>query len=158
MKGDDRVIEALNELLTLELTVINQYFLHSKMCEDWGYGRLAARLRAVSREEMDDAEEIIERILFLEGIPNMQRLAPITIGETVSEQLRIQLEAERRALELLARGIAVAEEAGDEASREFFAGRLEEEEEHLNWLETQLGLLERVGEANYLAQQIAPDG
>jgi bacterioferritin len=154
MKGHERVIEALNELLTLELTVINQYFLHSKMCEDWGYARLAARFRAVSREEMDDAEEIIERILFLEGVPNMQRLGAVTIGEGVSEQLRLQLEAERRALELLAKGIAVSTEAGDEASREFFAGRLQEEEGHVNWLETQLSLLEQVGEANYLAQQL----
>jgi bacterioferritin len=155
MKGNDRVVEALNELLTLELTVINQYFLHSKMCEDWGYARLAARFRAVSREEMDDAEELIERILFLEGVPNMQRLGPVTIGETVPEQFRIQLEAEKRALELLAQGISAADEAGDKASREFFAGRLQEEEGHLNWLETQLSLLEHVGETNYLAQQIA---
>jgi bacterioferritin len=155
MKGNDRVVEALNELLTLELTVINQYFLHSKMCEDWGYARLAARFRAVSREEMDDAEELIERILFLEGIPNMQRLGPVTIGETVPEQLRIHLDAENRALALLAQGISAADEAGDKASREFFAGRLQEEERHLNWLETQLSLLEQVGETNYLAQQIA---
>jgi bacterioferritin len=155
MKGNEKVIGALNELLTLELTVINQYFLHSKMCEDWGYARLAARLRAVSREEMDDAEEIIDRILLLEGIPNMQRLGAVTIGESVPEQLRLQLEAERRALELLGKGITVSDEAGDPASREFFAARLQEEENHVNWLETQLNLLERVGEANYLAQHIA---
>jgi bacterioferritin len=157
MKGHEKVIEALNELLTLELTVINQYFLHSKMCEEWGYARLAARFRAVSREEMDDAEEIIERTLFLEGVPNMQRLGPVTIGESVPEQLRLQLEAERRALEPLAKGIAVSGEAGDEASREFFAGRLQEEEGHVNWLETQLNLLEHVGETNYLAQQLGSE-
>jgi bacterioferritin len=155
MKGNEKVIEALNELLTLELTVINQYFLHSKMCQDWGYSRLAARFRALSREEMDDAEEIIDRILFLEGVPNMQRLGPVTIGQRVLEQLQIQLEAERRALELLAKGIAVSDDAGDKASREFFAARLQEEENHVNWLETHLNLLEQVGEANYLAQQIA---
>jgi bacterioferritin len=155
MKGNEKVTEALNELLTLELTVINQYFLHSKMCQDWGYPRLAARFRAVSREEMDDAEEIIDRILFLDGVPNMQRLGPVTIGQHVPEQLQIQLEAERQALELLAKGIAVSDEAGDKASREFFAARLQEEENHVNWLETQLSLLEQVGEANYLAQQIA---
>jgi bacterioferritin len=154
MKGNDRVIEALNELLTLQLTAINQYFLHSKMCEDWGYARLAARLREVSREEMDDAEEIIARILLLQGIPNMQRLEPVTIGETVPEQLRLQLEKEKRALELLAAGIATSDEVGDQASREFFADRLHEEEEHANWLEAQLLLLEKVGEENYLAQQI----
>jgi bacterioferritin len=154
MKGNDRVIEALNELLTLQLTAINQYFLHSKMCEDWGYRHLAARFREVSREEMDDAEEIIARILLLEGVPNMQRLEPLRVGETVPEQLRLQLETERRALELLAAGIATSDEAGDQASREFFAGHLNEEEEHANWLEAQLSLLEKVGEQNYLAQQI----
>lgn len=155
MKGSERVVEALNELLTLELTVINQYFLHSKMCQSWGYPRLAARLRAVSREEMDDAEEIIDRILFLEGVPNMQRIGPVVIGETVPEQLRLQADAERQALTLLQRGIDASMEAGDTASREFFAGRLQEEEQHLDWLETQLELLDKVGEANYLAQQIA---
>jgi bacterioferritin len=154
MKGNERVIDALNELLTLELTAINQYFLHSKMCEDWGYGRLAARFREVSREEMDDAEEIIARILLLEGVPNMQRLGPVTIGESVPEQLRLQLDAEKRALGLLESGIATADEAGDQASREFFAARLHEEEEHANWLEAQLALLDQVGEQNYLAQQI----
>jgi bacterioferritin len=157
MKGNDRVIEALNELLALQLTAINQYFLHSKMCEDWGYARLAARFREVSREEMDDAEEIIARILLLEGVPNMQRLGPITIGETVPEQLRLELETEKRALELLASGIAVADDAGDQASRGFFAARLHEEEEHASWLEAQLFLLEKVGEKNYLAQQIRSD-
>ncbi|MDQ3990966.1 MAG: bacterioferritin, partial [Actinomycetota bacterium] len=139
MKGNEKVIEVLNGLLTFELTAINQYFLHSRMCENWGYGRLAARLREISREEMDDAEEIIDRILFLEGVPNMQRLEPIRIGETVPEQLRLQAEAEQRALSILADGIAAADEAGDRASREFFAGRLPEEEGHLDWLETQLG-------------------
>jgi bacterioferritin len=155
MKGNEKVIEALNELLTLELTVINQYFLHSKMCQDWGYTRLAERFRAVSREEMDDAEQIIDRILFLQGVPNMQRLGPVTIGERVPEQLQINLDAERRALELLGKGISVSDEADDTASREFFAARLQEEESHINWLETQLSLIDQVGEPNYLAQQIA---
>jgi bacterioferritin len=154
MKGSDRVIEVLNELLTFELTAINQYFLHSRMCDNWGYKRLAARLREISREEMDDAEEIMDRILFLEGLPNMQRLEPIRIGETVSEQLQLQAESEQRALSILGQGIAAADEAGDRASREFFAGRLQEEEAHLDWLETQLGLIDQVGEANYLTQQI----
>jgi bacterioferritin len=154
MKGDDRVIEALNELLTLELTVINQYFLHSKMCESWGYRRLAGRLREVALEEMKDAERIIDRVLFLEGVPNMQRMGAVTIGESVPEQLRIQLEGERQALRILGEGIKVSIEAGDDASREFFAGSLLEEEEHADWLETELELIGSVGEANYLAQQI----
>jgi bacterioferritin len=154
MKGNDRVIEVLNELLTFELTAINQYFLHSRMCDNWGYDRLSARLREISREEMDDAEEIIDRILFLEGVPNMQRLEPVRIGETVSEQLRLQAESEQRALSILGQGVAAADEAGDRASREFFAARLQEEEGHLDWLETQLGLIDQIGEGNYLTQQI----
>lgn len=154
MKGNDRVIEVLNELLTFELTAINQYFLHSRMSDNWGYDRLAARLREISREEMDDAEEIIDRILFLEGVPNMQRLEPVRIGETVSEQLHLQAESEQRALSILGQGVAAADDAGDRASREFFAARLQEEEGHLDWLETQLGLIDQIGEANYLTQQI----
>jgi bacterioferritin len=154
MQGSDRVTEALNDLLTLELTVINQYFLHSKMCENWGLGRLAKRLREVSLEEMKDAERIVDRILFLEGLPNMQRLGAVRIGENVPELLKIQLDGERQALTVLAQGIKVALEEGDEASREFFAGSLLEEEEHADWLETELSLIQQVGEANYLAQQI----
>jgi bacterioferritin len=157
MKGKDRVVEALNELLTLELTIVNQYFLHSRMCESWGYGGLAARLRETSMEEMRDAEELIDRILFLEGLPNMQRLGPVTVGETVPEQLEIQLEGEKRALTILAECVTLAEKEGDAASREFFAGRLQEEERHLDWLETQLALIHRLGEENYLAQQIRAD-
>jgi bacterioferritin len=154
MKGSGRVTDTLNELLTLELTVINQYFLHSRMCENWGYRRLAKRLRDVAFEEMKDAESIIDRVLFLEGVPNMQRLGAVTIGETVPEQLRIQVEGERQALKILVEGIKVAVEEGDEASREFFAGSLLEEEAHVDWLETELSLIDRVGEVNYLAQQI----
>jgi bacterioferritin len=154
MKGNDRVTEKLNDLLTLELTVINQYFLHSKMCENWGYRRLANRFRDVAFEEMKDAERIIDRILFFEGVPNMQRLGAVTIGESVPEQLRIQLEGERQALDILADGIRVSLDEGDNASREFFAGSLLEEEEHADWLETELSLMGEVGEANYLAQQI----
>jgi bacterioferritin len=154
MKGNDRVTEKLNDLLTLELTVINQYFLHSKMCENWGYRRLANRFRDVAFEEMKDAERIIDRILFFEGVPNMQRLGAVTIGESVPEQLRIQLEGERQALDILADGIRVSLEEGDNASREFFAGSLLEEEVHADWLETELSLMGEVGEANYLAQQI----
>jgi bacterioferritin len=141
MKGNGRVIEKLNDLLTLELTVINQYFLHAKMCENWGYRRLAKRLRDVAFEEMKDAERIIDRILFFEGVPNMQRLGAVTIGESVPEQLQIQLEGERQALKVLADGIKVSLEEGDDASREFFAGSLLGEEEHADWLETELSLI-----------------
>ena len=123
MKGSGRVTDALNELLTLELTVINQYFLHSRMCEKWGYQRLAKRFRDVAFEEMKDAERIIDRILFFEGVPNMQRLGAVTIGESVPEQLQIQLEGERQALKILGDGIRVSLEEADDASREFFAKR-----------------------------------
>jgi bacterioferritin len=154
VQGSQRIVEALNELLTLELTVVNQYFVHSRMCENWGYARLAAKQREIALAEMRDAEEIIDRVLFLEAVPNMQRLGSVTVGETVTEQLRIVLEAEHRALELLGNGIAISLEEGDNASREFFAGGLLEEEGHVDWAETQLGLIERIGEANYLAQQL----
>jgi bacterioferritin len=124
------------------------------MCESWGYRRLAGRLREIALEEMKDAERIIDRVLFLEGVPNMQRMGAVTVGERVPEQLRIQLEGERQALRILADGIKVSLEEGDDASREFFAGSLLEEEEHADWLETELELIGSVGEANYLAQQI----
>lgn len=154
MEGSARVIDALNELLTLELTVVNQYFLHSKMCQNWGLERLAKRLRDIAFEEMKDAERIIDRILFLDGLPNMQRMGTVRIGENVPEQLQIQLDGERQALKVLAEGIKVSLDEGDDASREFFAGSLLEEEEHADWLETELSLIQQVGEANYLAQQI----
>jgi len=154
VQGSQRVVEALNELLTLELTVVNQYFVHSRMCENWGYERLAAKHREIAMEEMRDAEAIIDRVLFLDGVPNMQRLGSVTVGETVSEQFRIALDGELRALELLRGGISIALEEGDDASREFFAGSLLEEEGHVDFAETQLALIGSLGEANYLAQQL----
>ena len=108
MQGSPKVIEALNDLLTLELTVVNQYFVHSRMCVNWGYGRIAGQQRAIAMDEMRDAEQIIDRILFLDGVPNMQRLGSVTVGETVSEQFQIALEGEHRALELLHSGIGIA--------------------------------------------------
>ncbi len=154
VKGNERVIGTLNDLLGLELSAINQYLAHSKMCQNWGYERLAERFRQVSLEEMKDAEEIIERVLFLEGMPKMGRPPPTTIGPTVPEQLRAALETEREALKLLREGIATALEVDDQATREFLASRLADEEGHLDWLETQLSLIDSVGEANYLAQQL----
>lgn len=154
MRGSPKVIEALNELLTLELTVVNQYFVHSRMCESWGYARVAGKQRAIAMDEMRDAEAIIDRILFLDGVPNMQRMEPVLVGETVTEQFRIALDAEIRAIEILGRGIAASKQAGDDASREFFAGRLLEEEAHVDYAETQLRLIEQLGETNYLAQQL----
>jgi bacterioferritin len=154
MKGNKRIVEFLNELLTLELTVVNQYFAHSKMCAAWGYGRLAGKLREDAMAEMRDAEEIIDRILFFEGLPNLQRLGSVSLGEAVPEVLKLAVASEGNALKLLAEGITICAEEADIATREFLAGRLAEEETHLDWLETQLRLIEQIGETNYLAQQV----
>jgi bacterioferritin len=123
------------------------------MCENWGYDRLAHHFRETSLEEMKDAEEIIHRILFLEGAPRMTQLA-VTTGASVQEQLLADLDTEKQAIKLLHGGIAASLEDGDQASREFFASRLPDEEGHADWLETQLSLIAEIGEANYLAQQI----
>lgn len=154
MQGDQRVIDALNDLLTLELTVINQYFVHSRMAANWGYKRLAEKYRADAMAEMKDAEEIIDRVLYLDGVPNVQRLDTVALGETVEEQLRLALDAERNAIELITNALKAADAAGDEATREFLAPHLPEEEAHIDWIETQLTLIEQVGEQNYLAAQI----
>lgn len=154
MQGNKRSIEILNELLTLELTAINQYFLHQKMCESWGYAKLATKIRAISMEEMHDAEDLTARILFLEGIPNLQRLSPVKIGETVTEQLRLMMETEQAALSLLNAAVPECAESGDHATREYLAAKLAEEETHLDWLETQLGLIDSIGLQNYLTGQL----
>lgn len=154
MKGHKDVIELLNEVLTAELTAINQYFIDAKMVGNWGYQRLADRFREDSIEEMRDADTLIERILFLEGMPNLQRLGTVRVGETVREKLELALAVEREAVERLNRAIARSVELGDNGSRDVFAGILHGEEEHADWLETQLGLIERLGETAYLAEQL----
>jgi len=154
MKGDDDVIELLNDVLTGELTAINQYFIDTKMCANWGYERLAAIVREESMEEMRDAEVLIDRILYLEGIPNLQRLGSVRIGETVPEQLNLALEQERIAIARLNQGIALCSERGDHGSRELLEKILQGEEEHASWLETQLQLLAALGDTAYLAEQI----
>ena len=154
MKGDAEIVEVLNECLTAELTAINQYFVDSKMCEDWGYERLAHRFRQDSLDEMRDAETLIDRILYLEGVPNLQRLGTVAVGETVGEKLSAALDLEVAAVERLNRGIALCTGRGDNGSRELLQGILEGEEEHSDWLETQLALVAQIGEANYLAQQV----
>lgn len=153
MRGNENVIGRLNELLGLELGAVFQYVAHEKICANWGYGRLASRFRDISLEEMKDAEQIIERILFLEGTPSMVPPS-VSVGATVPDQVRAALETERRALVILHEGIATALEENDQATREFFAGRLLEEEGHVDWLETQLSLIATLGEATYLAQQL----
>ena len=154
MRGNEAVIEFLNQVLTAELTAINQYFIDSKMMASWGYTRLADKVRADSIDEMGDAEKLIDRILYLDGVPNLQRLGSVGVGETVPEKLTLALQVETEAIERLNRGIALCTEVGDNGSREVAESILAGEEEHADWLETQLELIRQVGEANYLARQI----
>ncbi|HEY3484213.1 MAG TPA: bacterioferritin [Ilumatobacteraceae bacterium] len=154
MRGNDSILELLNEVLTAELTAVNQYFLHAKMAENWGYHRLAEHGRHESIDEMKHAEKVTDRILFLEGMPNFQRLSPLRIGETVPEQLESDLELEYKAIERLNAGIAKAVEVGDNGTRELLAEILVGEEEHADWLETQLETIRQIGLENFLAQQL----
>jgi bacterioferritin len=157
MKGKEEVLELLNQLLTNELTAINQYFVHAKMCENWGYSRLAAKIRAESIDEMRHADQVITRILFLEGIPNLQRYHKLHVGETVREQLESDLQLEYAAIEFLNKGIDAARRANDNASEDLMTKILVSEEEHTDWVESQLELIRQVGDQNYLAQQIKKD-
>jgi bacterioferritin len=157
MRGNREIIELLNEVLTAELTAINQYFLHAKMMDNWGYRRLARHTRDESIDEMRHAEELTERILYLEGVPNLQRLSPLRIGETVAEQFRSDLDLEYAAVERLNRGIALARDAGDNGSRDLLERILVSEEEHVDWLETQLDTIGQIGTEHYLAQQLHAD-
>lgn len=154
MKGDDEIIEVLNEVLTAELTAINQYYVHYKMCADWGYDLLAAKKREESIEEMKHADIVIERILFLEGVPNMQRLNPVKVGQDPIEQHKVDLALERDARERLNRGIKLAREKGDDGTRQLLSEILASEEEGIDWLETHLKLAEDLGKERYLAQMI----
>ena len=154
MKGNKKVLELLNDVLTGELTSVNQYFVHAKMCRNWGYLGLAERVKKESIDEMKHADELIERILYLGGLPNLQRLSKVRVGETVPEQLRADRDTEVEAVARLNKGIALCVEVGDNGSRELLARILTSEEEHLDWLETQLGLVDTLGEVDYLAQQL----
>lgn len=154
MKGNEEVLNLLNQLLTNELTAINQYFIHAKMCENWGYERLAHKIREESIDEMRHADQVISRILFLEGVPNLQRYHKLQVGETVKEQLEADLKLEYSAITFLNQGIAAARNAGDNASEDLMTRILVSEEQHTDWIETQLELIRQVGEQNYLAQQI----
>ena len=154
MKGSQKVIDLLNEVLTNELTAVNQYFLHAEMCQNWGYERLYKKVRKESIDEMKHAEEVMERVLFLDGFPNVQRLGKITIGESVKEQLELDLALEKRAIPVLNDGIALCRAEGDNGSAELLEEILQEEEEHVDWLEAQLTLVEQVGLQGYLAEQM----
>lgn len=154
MQGDPAVIEVLNEVLTAELTAVNQYFVDSKMMSNWGYARLSDRFRHESIDEMKDADELIERIIYLDGLPNVQRLSAVRIGEDVPEKLTAALDLEKVAIERLNRGIALCVDKGDNGSRLLLEEILEGEEGHADWLETQLTLIAQIGLAEYLNAQI----
>ena len=154
MKGDAKVIQYLNKVLYNELTAINQYFLHAKMFKNWGIGALAKHEYKESIDEMKHADALSDRILFLEGLPNFQALGKLRIGENPTEILRCDLALEEEAVVVLREAVAHAESVSDYVSRDLFARILDSEEEHIDWLSTQLELIERIGEANYRAQQL----
>ncbi len=154
MKGNDQIIEALNAVLTAELTAINQYFVHHKMCENWGYQKLSKKKYEEAVEEMKDADKVIERTLYLDGVPNMQRLSPIRVGEDPVEQHKLDLALETEAIERLNKAIALCREKGDNGTRELFEEILKGEEESADWLEAQLHIVEEIGKERYLAEQI----
>jgi bacterioferritin len=154
MQGDPEIIELLNEVLTAELTAVNQYFIHAKMRANWGFPKLAAVARRESIEEMIDAEKLIDRILYLDGVPNLQRYNPVLVGETVPEQLQLELQTETEAIERYNRGVALAVAKGDNGTRELLEHRLVDEESHADWLEGQLHVIATIGVELYLAQQI----
>jgi bacterioferritin len=154
MKGSQKIIELLNEVLTGELTAVSQYWVHARMCQNWGYERLWNKIRAESIDEMKHADKLVARILYLEGIPNLQRLGKIQVGETVKEQLDLDLDLERAALQRLNDGIALCIAEGDHATRELLEHILVSEEEHVEWLETQITLMRQIGSELYMSQQI----
>ena len=154
MQRDADINELLNEVITSELTSVNQYFVDAKMIGNWGYERLASKFREESIDEMKDADELIERILFLEGMPNLQRLSTLRVGETVLEKFQAALDLEYDAIARLNRGIELCASRGDNGTRELLENILEGEEEFADWLETQFELIRQIGEPHYLAQQI----
>lgn len=158
MRGQNQVIMMLNDVLTAELTAINQYWIHARMCENWGYERLWKKIRDEAMGEMRHADKLIDRILYLDGIPNLQRLGKINVGQTVPEQLRLDLEVEEAAIKMLNDGIELARGLGDNGSRDLLENILKDEEGHANWIEAQLTLIAQMGEAHYLAQQVKTSG
>ncbi|MFW6067853.1 MAG: bacterioferritin [Myxococcota bacterium] len=154
MKGDSDVIDLLNAVLTAELTAINQYFIHYRMCRNWGYGRLAKKKYDESIEEMKHADEVIERILFFDGTPNMQRMNPVRVGEDPIEQHELDLKSELENRERLNEGIELCRKKGDNGTRELLERILRDEEEAIDWLEAQLHLVQQIGRERYLAEHI----
>jgi bacterioferritin len=158
MRGNERILKLLNDVLKAELTAINQYFLHAEMCENWGYDRLSAHTRKESIEEMRHAEALMERILFLEGTPNMTEVGPIRVGNDVKSQFESDLALELEAIPRLSDAIGAAREIGDDGSRKLFEKILLDEEEHVDYLEAQLHIIGEIGLNNYLAQHIHKEG
>ena len=157
MKGDAKVIQVLNQVLKAELTAINQYFLHSEMCENWGYEKLGDYVKKESIDEMKHAEKLKERILLLDGTPNITDYFKINIGQSVKKQLENDLQVEYEAVQRLNDGIKTCVAAGDNGSRELLEKILVDEEQHVDWLEAQLHAIEEMGIQNYLAQQLHGD-
>jgi bacterioferritin len=154
MKAKEGVITILNKILTADLTAINQYFVHAKMCENWGYERLHGKVRKRSIDEMKDADELIGHILYLEGVPNVQRMNTVQVGETVSEQLKLDLKAEQEMLTLLSEGIVHCTKVTDFTTRHMLEDMAKDVDAHIDWIETQQETIKQVGLENYLAEQI----
>lgn len=154
MKAKEGVVNILNKVLTADLTAINQYFVHAKMCENWGYERLHHKVRERSIDEMKDAEALIEHILYLEGLPNVQRLSTVHIGETVQEQLALDLKCEQEMLELLNEGVVHCTKVMDFTTRHMLEDMAKDVDSHIDWIEVQLETIKQVGLENYLSEQI----
>jgi bacterioferritin len=158
MKAKEGIIDLLNKVLTADLTAINQYFVHAKMCENWGYDRLHHAIRQRSFDEMKDAEELIEHTLYLEGVPNMQRLGKVQVGETVPEQFKLDLASENEMLKLLSDGVVHCQKVGDFTTRHMLEDMAEDVDKHIDWIETQQESIRQVGLENYLSEQIKKEG
>jgi bacterioferritin len=154
MKGDKQILTLLNDVLTAELTAVNQYFLHAKLCHHWGYERLHEKVRKESIEEMKHADDLIDRILYLEGTPNVQRYGKVDVGQTVAEQFDLDLKVEVDAVKRLNDGIEACRAASDNGTRELLERILREEEQHIDWLETQQEAIRQIGVERYLAEQL----
>lgn len=154
MKAKEGIIDLLNKVLTTNLTAINQYFVHGKMCDNWGYERLHHHVCKRSFDEMKDADEVIEHILYLEGVPNMQRLGTVQVGETVPEQFKLDLQAEQEMLKLYAEGVSHCAKVGDYTTRHMLEDMQKDTDSHIDWIETQLELIKQVGLEKYLSEQI----
>ncbi|MEQ1794169.1 MAG: bacterioferritin [Nitrospira sp.] len=157
MKAKEGVINILNKVLTADLTAINQYFVHAKMCENWGFERLQHKVRERSIDEMKDADELIGHILYLEGVPNVQRMNTVHVGETVPEQLKLDLKAEQEMLALLNEGVVHCVKVTDFTTRHMFEEMAKDVDAHIDWIETQMETIKQVGLELYLAEQIKKD-